>query len=179
MIELDTWVFDHVEQLFIDAKSDPALEADLRGGKFVLFLHLLGIDTFGHAKRPYSAEYTDEITVVDKGIARIVTLVDEFYNNDGQTAYVFTAGTLFECFVVTVICHIYLQIFIIIYNIYQYYHYYLLLFLSFEMLDHGMSDKGSHGDGETANTETPLIVWGAGVKHTKANFKHAPKQQKW
>ena len=118
-VKLDLWVFDKVKEFFAAAKTDPALDAQLREDKLVLFLHLLGLDTAGHGFRPYSKEYLHNIKVVDDGVKEITTLIDDFYG-DGKTAYVFTA-------------------------------------------DHGMSDRGSHGDGHPDNTRTPLVAWGAGV----------------
>jgi phosphatidylinositol glycan class N len=89
-LKLDIWVFDRVKALFEKAKEDPGLNARLREDKIVLFLHLLGLDTNGHAYRPYSKEYLHNIKVVDQGVREITELIDNFYA-DGETAYVFTA----------------------------------------------------------------------------------------
>lgn len=88
--QLDLWVFDKVKELFASAKKDPELNARLRDDKLVFFLHLLGLDTTGHGFRPYSKEYLHNIKVVDKGVAEITKLVEDFYG-DGKTAFVFTA----------------------------------------------------------------------------------------
>lgn len=88
--KLDTWVFDKVKELFATARTDPALAAKLREDKLVFFLHLLGLDTTGHAYRPYSQEYLHNIKVVDQGISEITDMVERFYKDD-QTAFVFTA----------------------------------------------------------------------------------------
>eukprot|EP01132_Coremiostelium_polycephalum_P001942 gene1942-2377_t len=119
--KLDTWVFDKIEELLNNATRDYELMQKLKSDRIVLFLHLLGLDTNGHAYRPYSEEYYKNIRVVDTGIKKITELLDKFYDYDGRTSYVFTA-------------------------------------------DHGMSNRGSHGDGERANTETPLVAWGSGVR---------------
>jgi phosphatidylinositol glycan class N len=87
---LDIWVFDKVKQLFADAKTNATLDAELRKDKNVFFLHLLGLDTAGHAHRPYSKEYLHNIKVVDQGVKEISELMESFYA-DGKTAFVFTA----------------------------------------------------------------------------------------
>jgi phosphatidylinositol glycan class N len=117
---LDDWVFNAFEDFLGRAKNNETLQAELKQEKIVMFFHLLGLDTNGHAHRPYSPEYLNNIRIVDNGIKALVHKIEEFYENDGKTAFVFTA-------------------------------------------DHGMSDRGSHGDGHPDCTETPLIVWGAGI----------------
>ena len=124
---LDEWVFDKVAALFEDPASvfpDAGLEvADLGKEGSFFFLHLLGIDTAGHAKRPASDAYVENLRDVDKGVERMVALFEDAYGPAAAsgTVFVFTA-------------------------------------------DHGMSNRGSHGDGDPDNTMTPLIVWGAGAK---------------
>jgi phosphatidylinositol glycan class N len=88
--ELDFWVFDRVKQLFKDAETDAELNAKLRQDKLVFFLHLLGLDTSGHAYRPYSREYLHNIKIVDEGVREITELINNFYD-DEDTAFVFTA----------------------------------------------------------------------------------------
>ncbi|EPE09923.1 gpi ethanolamine phosphate transferase [Ophiostoma piceae UAMH 11346] len=87
---LDYWVFDHVKELFAEAKTNATLNASLREDKIVFFLHLLGLDTTGHGFRPYSKEYLHNIKVVDQGVKEISELINNFYNDD-RTAFVFTA----------------------------------------------------------------------------------------
>jgi phosphatidylinositol glycan class N len=147
---LDTWVFEKVELLLAKSKEDPVLQQKMKQHKIVFFLHLLGLDTNGHARRPMSQEYYSsilsfysnhsylkDIELVDRGIERLHKLFEEHFP-DKSTAYLFTS-------------------------------------------DHGMSNKGSHGDGEKANTETPFVAWGAGVSkpiQRKDAFSH-PTPEEW
>lgn len=83
-------MFDKVKEMFALAAKNSTLDAALRKDENVFFLHLLGLDTTGHAYRPYSKEYLHNIKIVDEGVREITKLVEDFYG-DGKTAFVFTA----------------------------------------------------------------------------------------
>ncbi|KAM6349929.1 GPI ethanolamine phosphate transferase 1 isoform 3-T3 [Podargus strigoides] len=89
--ELDTWVFDHVKSFFNSSRSNQTLFSALNEDKVVLFLHLLGIDTNGHAHRPNSREYKENIKKVDEGVKEIASMIENFYGNDGKTAFILTS----------------------------------------------------------------------------------------
>lgn len=83
-------MFGKVKELFNATSKNSTLNTLLRQDKNVFFLHLLGLDTTGHAYRPYSREYLHNIKIVDEGVKEITKLVEDFYA-DGKTAFVFTA----------------------------------------------------------------------------------------
>nr|XP_048299818.1 GPI ethanolamine phosphate transferase 1 isoform X3 [Myodes glareolus] len=89
--KLDTWVFDKVKDFFDAARNNQSLFSKVNEEKVVFFLHLLGIDTNGHAHRPSSREYKDNIKNVDDGVKEIVSIFKHFYGDDGKTAYIFTS----------------------------------------------------------------------------------------
>ncbi|KAJ0098523.1 hypothetical protein Patl1_21937 [Pistacia atlantica] len=120
---LDEWSFDQFQSLLNRSNEDPKLKELLLQDSLVIFLHLLGCDSNGHAHRPFSSIYLNNVKVVDHIAERMYSLLEGYFK-DNRTSYVFTA-------------------------------------------DHGMHDKGSHGDGHPTNTDTPLVVWGAGVNYPK------------
>ncbi|XP_069586726.1 GPI ethanolamine phosphate transferase 1 isoform X2 [Ranitomeya imitator] len=88
---LDTWVFDQVKSFFRSAQRNQTMMHMLNEEKVVFFHHLLGLDTNGHAHRPGSREYKDNVKKVDEGVKEMVTLIEDFYGNDDKTAFIFTS----------------------------------------------------------------------------------------
>ncbi|PIK37633.1 GPI ethanolamine phosphate transferase 1 [Apostichopus japonicus] len=87
----DTWVFERVKEFFGNITDDNILSDKLHEENIVFFLYLLGLDTNGHAHKPFSKEYRDNIRLVDAGVEKMVELFEEFYDHDGKTSYLLTA----------------------------------------------------------------------------------------
>lgn len=87
---LDEWSFDQFQSLLNRSNEDPKLKELLLQDNLVIFLHLLGCDSNGHAHRPFSSIYLNNVKVVDHIAERTYALLEGYFKDD-QTAYVFTA----------------------------------------------------------------------------------------
>jgi phosphatidylinositol glycan class N len=106
---LDTWVFDRtIEVLDGNVTEEEAAagatvaseRAALEGGagdgppnRVVFLLHLLGLDSAGHAHRPggEGSVYAANVQAVDAGVRRMVGAFDARFGDDRGTAFIFTA----------------------------------------------------------------------------------------
>uniref|UniRef100_A0A4X1TSM7 GPI ethanolamine phosphate transferase 1 n=1 Tax=Sus scrofa TaxID=9823 RepID=A0A4X1TSM7_PIG len=61
------------------------------GSPDLLVMFSKGIDTNGHAHRPSSRDYLDNIKIVDDGLKEIESTLKDFYGNDEKTAFIFTS----------------------------------------------------------------------------------------
>ncbi|KAH3767326.1 phosphatidylinositol glycan [Pelomyxa schiedti] len=134
---LDKWVYDKLTELLQNASTDSVLWDNVRHPRNIFFLHLLALDTLGHAHKPSSREYLQQISFVDSLVEEVYNIFEDLFPKN-TTFYLFTA-------------------------------------------DHGMSDKGSHGDGESVNTETPYVVWGSGARgpHSSDSSGCIPTPETW
>ncbi|XP_052267715.1 GPI ethanolamine phosphate transferase 1-like [Dreissena polymorpha] len=89
--DMDSWVLDEVSKFLKRAETDDTLQGKIRQDRVLFFLHLGGIDHAGYIVRPQSPEYLRHVTFIDNGIKKTVKLFEDFFNNDGQTAYIFTS----------------------------------------------------------------------------------------
>lgn len=87
---LDEWSLDQFQSLLNRSHEDAKLKQLLQQDNLVIFLHLLGCDSNGHAHRPYSPVYLNNVKVVDHIAERVYNLVESYFK-DNLTAYVFTA----------------------------------------------------------------------------------------
>lgn len=87
---LDEWSFDQFQSLLNRTNEDSKLKELLLQDSLVIFLHLLGCDSNGHAHRPFSSTYLNNVKVVDHIAERVYHLVEDYYK-DNRTAYIFTA----------------------------------------------------------------------------------------
>jgi len=87
---LDMWSLDKFQSLLNRSREDPKLKELLQQDNLVVFLHLLGCDSNGHAHKPYSSIYLNNVKVVDHVAESVYNLVQDYFK-DNRTAYIFTA----------------------------------------------------------------------------------------
>lgn len=83
------WSLDKFQSLLNRSREDPKLKELLQQDNLVVFLHFLGCDFNGHAHRPFSSIYLNNVKVVDHVAESVYNLVQDYFK-DNHTTYMFT-----------------------------------------------------------------------------------------
>ena len=84
---LDTWVEERAFEFFNVENKMKRNHAD---GE-IFFFHLLGSDTNGHAHKPASFQYRNNVNVADRIIKNLEILIENYFENDHMTTYIITS----------------------------------------------------------------------------------------
>ena len=88
---MDEWSFEQFQSLLNGSNDDLEVKQLLLKDNLVIFLHLLGCDSNGHAHQPFSSIYLNNVKVVDNIAERVYNLVESYFK-DNQTSYIFTTN---------------------------------------------------------------------------------------
>uniref|UniRef100_H3A1P7 GPI ethanolamine phosphate transferase 1 n=1 Tax=Latimeria chalumnae TaxID=7897 RepID=H3A1P7_LATCH len=93
--KLDTWVFDEVKDFFFTIfknKSLLSFNKERKKRRVSFFLQVLNVTSNTHLRKGmHPREYKENIRKVDDGVREIVSTIENFYGNDGRTAFIFTS----------------------------------------------------------------------------------------
>ncbi|KAJ3009427.1 UNVERIFIED_CONTAM: Glycosyl phosphatidyl inositol anchor synthesis [Siphonaria sp. JEL0065] len=137
--KLDTWVFDKVDEFFEEAKKNDTTLAVLRSDKIVFFCQL---------STTLQVSFDIEFSRITFSLLGLDT------NGHGHRPY--SKEYLENIKLVDTGIARFVRKFE---EFYSHDGKTAYIFTA----DHGMSNRGNHGDGHPDNTETPLIAWGAGI----------------
>ena len=84
---LDTWVEERAFEFF---NVENKMQRNHANGE-IYFFHLLGSDTNGHAHKPASFQYRNNVNVADRIIKNLENLIENYFDNDGMTTYIITS----------------------------------------------------------------------------------------
>lgn len=84
------WSYEKLKYMISESQLNSSLQEALIEDKLIYFVHMLGTDTSGHADKPASKEYLENIRITDDIVRDTVHLINEFYR-DNRTAFIYTS----------------------------------------------------------------------------------------
>ncbi len=102
----------------------------------------------------FSREYYENIKIVDKKIEELIPQLNQFFGNDGKTAYILTSDhgmTNWGMFILVFIPSLF-----------------PVASAVSKLPKLHLPFAGSHGAGHPSETWTPLVAWGAGIRKPQA-----------